>query len=78
MQFAFLSALVVFVFKLVLSFFWLCEEAQCVYLSHHLGSPSVKGFQALFPHAGTLGCMLYLTPQSFLLVYPQANVGLPG
>ena len=27
----------VFVFKLVLSFFWLCEEAQCVYLHLHLG-----------------------------------------
>ena len=26
----------VFVFKL-LSFFWLCEEAQCVYLRLHLG-----------------------------------------
>ena len=28
-----------FVFKLLLSF-WLCEEAQCVYLSHHLGQKS--------------------------------------
>ena len=26
-----------FVFKLLLSFFWLCEEAQCVYLHLHLG-----------------------------------------
>ena len=26
-----------FVFKLLLSFFWLCEEAQCVYLGLHLG-----------------------------------------
>ena len=26
-----------FVFKLLLSFFWLCEEAQCVYLCPHLG-----------------------------------------
>ena len=25
-----------FVFKLLLSFFWLCEEAQCVYLCLHL------------------------------------------
>ena len=32
-----LSILVVFVFKLLLSFFWLCEEAQCVYLCLHLG-----------------------------------------
>ena len=27
-----------FVFKSLLSFFWLCEEAQCVYLRRHLGS----------------------------------------
>ena len=26
-----------FVFKLLLSFFWLCEEVQCVYLCLHLG-----------------------------------------
>ena len=26
-----------FVFKLLLSFIWLCEEAQCVYLCLHLG-----------------------------------------
>ena len=26
-----------FVFKLLLSFFWLCEEAQCVYLCLHFG-----------------------------------------
>ena len=26
-----------YVFKLLLSFFWLCEEVQCVYLSLHLG-----------------------------------------
>ena len=26
-----------FVFKLLLSFFWLCKEAQCVYLCLHLG-----------------------------------------
>ena len=37
MQFDFLSVLVVFVFKLLLSFFWLCKEAQCVYLHLHLG-----------------------------------------
>ena len=26
-----------FVFKLLLSFFWLCKEAQCVYVHLHLG-----------------------------------------
>ena len=29
-----------FVFKLLLSFFWLCEEAQCVYLHLHFGQKS--------------------------------------
>ena len=29
-----------FVFKLLLSFFWLCEKAQCVYLCLHLGRKS--------------------------------------
>ena len=31
-----------FVFKLLLSFFWLCEEAQCIYLRLHLGWKSWK------------------------------------
>ena len=30
-----------FVFKLLLSFFWLCEEVQCVYLRLYLGFPFV-------------------------------------
>ena len=38
---------------------------------------SVRGFEALFPHAGTLGCTVCLTPQLFLQVYPHANVGPP-
>ena len=29
-----------FVFKLLLSFFWLCEEAQCVFLHFHLDQTS--------------------------------------
>ena len=33
-----------FVFKLFLSFFWLCEEAQCVYLHLHLGRKPCPGF----------------------------------
>ena len=38
-----------FVVKLLLSFFWLCEEAQCVYLRLHLGrNPSCLLF--LFTH----------------------------
>ena len=39
---------------------------------------SVRGFEALSPCSGTLGCMACLTPQLFLLVYPHANVGLPA
>ena len=39
-QFDLLSVLVV-VFKLLLSFFWLCKEAQCVYLCLHLGRKSI-------------------------------------
>ena len=31
-----------FVFKLVLSFFWWCEEVQCVYLRLHLGQKPRK------------------------------------
>ena len=33
-----------FVFKLLLSFLWLCEEAQCVYLCFHLGRKKLKLF----------------------------------
>ena len=33
-----------FVFKLLLSFFWLWEEAQCVYLCLHLGQKPWKRF----------------------------------
>ena len=39
---------------------------------------SVIGFEALFPHTGTLGCAVCLAPQLFLLVYLHANVGPPG
>ena len=34
-------------------------------------------FEALFPPAGALGCVVSLTPQLFLPVYPHANVGPP-
>ena len=42
-QFDFLAVLVVLFFKL-LFFFWLCEEAQCVYLRLHLGGKSQVRF----------------------------------
>ena len=37
-----------------------------------------RGFEALFPHAGPLGCVVYLTPQLFLLIYLHADVGSPS
>ena len=39
---------------------------------------TVRGFEALFPHAGTLCCTVCLVPQLFLLVYLHANVRPPG
>ena len=41
-----------FVFKLLLSFFWLCEEAQCVYLRLHLSHNFSKYFIHLFLERG--------------------------
>ena len=35
-------------------------------------------FEALFPRAGALGCMVCLAPQLFLLVYLHTNVGPPS
>ena len=39
---------------------------------------SVRGFEALFPCDGTLGCVVCLNPQLFLLVYLHVNVGPPS
>ena len=39
---------------------------------------SVRGFEALSPCSATLGCMVCLVCQLFLLVYPHANVELPA
>ena len=36
------------------------------------------GFEALFPQAETLGCMVCLTPHLFLPVYLYRNVGPPS
>ena len=36
---------------------------------------SFRGFEALFTHTGTLGCVVCLVPQLFLLVYLHINVG---
>ena len=38
----------------------------------------VRGFKALFPDTGTLGCMACLPPQLFLPVYLHTNVEPPG
>ena len=37
-----------------------------------------RGFEALFPCPGTLGCVVCLAPQFILPVYLHANVGLPA
>ena len=37
---------------------------------------SIRGFEALFPRPGTLGCAVYLIPQLFLPAYSHVNVGL--
>ena len=37
----------------------------------------MRGFEALFPCTGTLGCAVCLTPQLFLPVYVHKDVGLP-
>ena len=39
---------------------------------------SVRDFEALFPHTGTLGCVVWLTPVLFFPVYLHANVGPVG
>ena len=39
---------------------------------------TVRGFEALFPHIGTLDCVICLTSQFFLLVYLHVNVGPPS
>ena len=38
---------------------------------------SVRGFEALFPHIGTLGCVFCFAPQLFLPLYLHANMGPP-
>ena len=38
----------------------------------------IRDFEALFTHAVTLICMVCLTPQLFLPVYPHTNVRLPA
>ena len=39
---------------------------------------TARGFEALFFHAGPLGCAVCLTPQLFLPVYLHVNVGPPA
>ena len=52
-----------FVFKLLLSFFWLCKEAQCIYLRLHLGQKSlVLGFLKVFPNASLSRSKLMCSP----------------
>ena len=39
---------------------------------------SVRGFETLFPHTGTLGSSVCFIPQLFLPVYLHTNVGPPA
>ena len=39
---------------------------------------AARGFEALFPCARSLGCLVHLTPQLFLLAYLCIHVGHPG
>ena len=39
---------------------------------------TARGFEALFPWAGTLGCEVCLAPHLFLLVYLRANMAPPA
>ena len=67
---------------------WFCVCSRSLWVSP-LNSPmrlgvsqpsqvfSVRGFEALFPHTGTLSSMVCLAPQLFLLVYPHAIMGPP-
>ena len=54
-----------------------CEAGS--FSCRHLNPQGVfnQWLEALFPHAGTLGFMVCLTPQLFLLVYLHMNVGPP-
>ena len=49
-----------FVFKLLLSFFWLWEEAQCVYLRLHLGWKPTSIFNFLHSGCTSLQLVLYI------------------
>ena len=62
----------VFVFKLLLSFFWLCEEAQCVYLCLHLGRNLTYLFSPQSSHA--LIYTIGISP--FLPLFPQFQIYL--
>ena len=72
---------------------WVCVRSRTLWVSPvnspvRLGvSPTAastptgvfnKRFEALFPCAGTLGCVVCLAPQLFLPVYLHMNVGLLG
>ena len=71
---------------------WVCVHSRTLWVSPtnspvRLGvSPTAttstgfigRGFEALVSHAGTLGCMVCLTPQLFLPTYLHTNVRLPS
>ena len=54
-----------------------CEAGSfsCCHLNPHR---CFQRFEDLFPHPGTLGCVVCLAPQLFLPVYLHMNVGPPS
>ena len=59
-----------FVFKLLLSFFWLCEDAQCIYLHLHLGQ---KSYFLIFLNYILLLMLLQLPPFTQQTPTPSGN-----
>ena len=55
--------------RLIFCQFWLCQEAQCVYLHRHLGSPILLIFfkGPVFSFIGFLCCILFPMSLIFLL-----------
>ena len=57
------------------TFLW---DWECLLLLKPQRVFTARGFEALFPYAGTLGWVVCLAPQLFLPVYPHMNMGPPS
>ena len=54
--------------RLIFCQLWLCEEAQCVYLHLHLGSPTFLGFEH--------DCVCAYVSPNFLSYKDNSHIGL--